>query len=130
MWNGLMFLSEWLYHNARYQYPDWHNQECTDLLHVYAFFLRKGPVQMRKGSLHTLCCHEWSPVSSHLNVICFWISFLTWLEYICIIQAMYDAIQKLDKKFDSLHRKVSEMQHKRLKPLFLKPVSIKCYNHG
>ncbi|NXT01756.1 BEND2 protein, partial [Jacana jacana] len=40
-------------------------------------------------------------------------------------QAMYDAIQKLDKKFDLLHRKVSEMQHARLKPLFLKPVSIK-----
>ncbi|KGL86477.1 BEN domain-containing protein 2, partial [Charadrius vociferus] len=40
-------------------------------------------------------------------------------------QAMYDAIQKLDKKFDLLHRKVSEMQHTRLKPLLLKPVSIK-----
>ncbi|NWW43635.1 BEND2 protein, partial [Pedionomus torquatus] len=40
-------------------------------------------------------------------------------------QAMYEAIQKLDKKFDLLHRKVSEMQHARLKPLFLKPVSIK-----
>ncbi|NXY86937.1 BEND2 protein, partial [Alcedo cyanopectus] len=31
-------------------------------------------------------------------------------------QAMYDAIQKLDKKFDLLHRKVSEMQHTRVKP--------------
>ncbi|NXU80353.1 BEND2 protein, partial [Oreotrochilus melanogaster] len=40
-------------------------------------------------------------------------------------QAMYDAIQKLDKKFDLLHRKVSEMQRTRLKPLFLRPVSIK-----
>ncbi|NXJ62989.1 BEND2 protein, partial [Rostratula benghalensis] len=40
-------------------------------------------------------------------------------------QAMYDAIQKLDKKFDLLHRKVSEMQHARLKPLYLKPVIIK-----
>ncbi|KFP16906.1 BEN domain-containing protein 2, partial [Egretta garzetta] len=40
-------------------------------------------------------------------------------------QAMYDAIQKLDKKFDLLHRKVSEMQHTRVKPLLLKPVSIK-----
>ncbi|KFV55119.1 BEN domain-containing protein 2, partial [Tyto alba] len=37
-------------------------------------------------------------------------------------QAMYDAIQKLDKKFDLLHRKVSEMQHTRVKPLLLKPV--------
>ncbi|NWU81365.1 BEND2 protein, partial [Onychorhynchus coronatus] len=36
-------------------------------------------------------------------------------------QAMYDAIQKLDKKFDVLHRKVSEMQHTRVKPLLLKP---------
>ncbi|NXM05302.1 BEND2 protein, partial [Tyrannus savana] len=36
-------------------------------------------------------------------------------------QAMYDAIQKLDKKFDMLHRKVSEMQHTRVKPLLLKP---------
>ncbi|NWX68094.1 BEND2 protein, partial [Alca torda] len=40
-------------------------------------------------------------------------------------QAMYDAIQKLDKKFDLLHRKVSEMQHTRLKPLLLKPVIIR-----
>ncbi|NWX00452.1 BEND2 protein, partial [Caloenas nicobarica] len=38
-------------------------------------------------------------------------------------QAMYDAIQKLDKKFDLLHWKVSEMQHTRVKPLLLKPVS-------
>ncbi|PKU44925.1 hypothetical protein llap_4769 [Limosa lapponica baueri] len=41
-------------------------------------------------------------------------------DYEC---AMYDAIQKLDKKFDLLHRKVSEMQHTRLKPLFLKPLA-------
>ncbi|NXY69542.1 BEND2 protein, partial [Glareola pratincola] len=40
-------------------------------------------------------------------------------------QAMYDAIQKLDKKFDLLHQKVSEMQHTRLKPLLLKPVIIR-----
>uniref|UniRef100_A0A5F8GCR7 BEN domain containing 2 n=1 Tax=Monodelphis domestica TaxID=13616 RepID=A0A5F8GCR7_MONDO len=35
--------------------------------------------------------------------------------------AMYDAIQKLDKKFDLLHGKVSEMQRTRMKPLLLKP---------
>ncbi|NWU07281.1 BEND2 protein, partial [Cephalopterus ornatus] len=40
-------------------------------------------------------------------------------------QAMYDAIQKLDKKFDVLHRKVSEMQHTRVKPLLLKPVIVR-----
>ncbi|NWS44723.1 BEND2 protein, partial [Probosciger aterrimus] len=40
-------------------------------------------------------------------------------------QAMYDAIQNLDKKFDLLHRKVSEMQHTRVKPLLLKPVIIR-----
>ncbi|KAF1525899.1 BEN domain-containing protein 2, partial [Eudyptes sclateri] len=40
-------------------------------------------------------------------------------------QAMYDAIQKLDKKFDLLHRKVSEMQHTRVKPLLLKPVIVR-----
>ncbi|NXF34305.1 BEND2 protein, partial [Nyctibius bracteatus] len=40
-------------------------------------------------------------------------------------QAMYDAIQKLDKKFDLLHRKVSEMQHTRVKPLLLKHVIIR-----
>ncbi|NWH70657.1 BEND2 protein, partial [Piaya cayana] len=40
-------------------------------------------------------------------------------------QAMYDAIQKLDRKFDLLHRKVSEMQHTRVKPLLLKPVIIR-----
>ncbi|NWH60751.1 BEND2 protein, partial [Geococcyx californianus] len=44
-------------------------------------------------------------------------------------QAMYDAIQKLDRKFDLLHRKVSEMQHTRVKPLLLKPVSINDQRH-
>ncbi|NWR10670.1 BEND2 protein, partial [Paradoxornis webbianus] len=45
-------------------------------------------------------------------------------EVLSYCQAMYDAIQKLDKKFDLLHRKVSEMQHTRIKPFLLKPVSI------
>ncbi|XP_061855245.1 BEN domain-containing protein 2 isoform X2 [Colius striatus] len=43
------------------------------------------------------------------------------MEVLGYCQAMYDAIQKLDKKFDLLHRKVSEMQHTRVKPLLLKP---------
>ncbi|NXT61084.1 BEND2 protein, partial [Chaetops frenatus] len=43
------------------------------------------------------------------------------MEVLSYCQAMYDAIQKLDKKFDLLHRKVSEMQHTRIKPLLLKP---------
>ncbi|XP_041893100.1 BEN domain-containing protein 2 isoform X1 [Corvus kubaryi] len=43
------------------------------------------------------------------------------MEILSYCQAMYDAIQKLDKKFDLLHRKVSEMQHTRIKPLLLKP---------
>ncbi|NWZ36746.1 BEND2 protein, partial [Brachypodius atriceps] len=47
------------------------------------------------------------------------------MEVLSYCQAMYDAIQKLDKKFDLLHRKVSEMQHNRIKPFLLKPVSIK-----
>ncbi|NWH30889.1 BEND2 protein, partial [Chloropsis hardwickii] len=47
------------------------------------------------------------------------------MEVLNYCQAMYDAIQKLDKKFDLLHRKVSEMQRTRIKPLLLKPVSIK-----
>ncbi|XP_074878303.1 BEN domain-containing protein 2 isoform X2 [Buteo buteo] len=45
----------------------------------------------------------------------------TLMEVLSYCQAMYDAIQKLDKKFDLLHRKVSEMQHSRVKPLLLKP---------
>ncbi|NXN35477.1 BEND2 protein, partial [Rhinoptilus africanus] len=49
----------------------------------------------------------------------------TLMEVLSYCQAMYDAIQKLDKKFDLLHRKVSEMQHTRLKPLLLKPVIIR-----
>ncbi|NWW81469.1 BEND2 protein, partial [Climacteris rufus] len=44
------------------------------------------------------------------------------MEVLSYCQAMYDAIQKLDKKFDLLHRKVSEMQHARVKPFLLKPV--------
>nr|XP_021387997.1 BEN domain-containing protein 2 [Lonchura striata domestica] len=43
------------------------------------------------------------------------------IEVLSYCQAMYDAIQKLDKKFDLLHRKVSEMQHTRIKPFLLKP---------
>ncbi|NWU34588.1 BEND2 protein, partial [Hylia prasina] len=46
-------------------------------------------------------------------------------EVLSYCQAMYDAIQKLDKKFDLLHRKVSEMQHTRMKPLLLKPVIVR-----
>ncbi|XP_029459163.1 BEN domain-containing protein 2 isoform X2 [Rhinatrema bivittatum] len=42
-------------------------------------------------------------------------------EVLNYCQIMYDAIQKLDKKFDVLQRKVSDMQHSRMKPLFLKP---------
>ncbi|NXT74285.1 BEND2 protein, partial [Zapornia atra] len=49
----------------------------------------------------------------------------TLMEVLSYCQAMYDAIQKLDKKFDLLHRKVSEMQHIRVKPLLLKPVIIR-----
>ncbi|XP_074048895.1 BEN domain-containing protein 2 [Macrotis lagotis] len=45
----------------------------------------------------------------------------TLLEVLNYCQAMYDAIQKLDKKFDLLHGKVSEMQRNRMKPLLLKP---------
>ncbi|NXW73676.1 BEND2 protein, partial [Hirundo rustica] len=48
------------------------------------------------------------------------------MEVLSYCQAMYDAIQKLDKKFDLLHRKVSEMQHTRIKPLLFKPVSVRA----
>ncbi|NXP41003.1 BEND2 protein, partial [Leiothrix lutea] len=46
-------------------------------------------------------------------------------EVLSYCQAMYDAIQKLDKKFDLLHRKVSEMQHARMKPFLFKPVTVR-----
>lgn len=36
---------------------------------------------------------------------------------------MYAAIQRLDKKFDVLHRRVTEMNQGRTKPMFFKPVS-------
>ncbi|KYO30224.1 BEN domain-containing protein 2 isoform A [Alligator mississippiensis] len=45
----------------------------------------------------------------------------TLMDVLNCCQAMYDAIQRLDKKFDLLHRKVSEMQHTRVKSLLLKP---------
>ncbi|NXX46637.1 BEND2 protein, partial [Tricholaema leucomelas] len=48
----------------------------------------------------------------------------TLLEVLAYCQAMYEAIQKLDKKFDVLHRKVSELQQTRVRPLLLKPVSL------
>ncbi|XP_044285791.1 BEN domain-containing protein 2 isoform X2 [Varanus komodoensis] len=45
----------------------------------------------------------------------------TLMDVLNYCQAMYDAIQKLDKKFDSLHRKVSDMQRTQIKPFLLKP---------
>ncbi|XP_015741515.1 BEN domain-containing protein 2 isoform X2 [Coturnix japonica] len=45
----------------------------------------------------------------------------TLAEVLSYCQAMYDSIQKLDKKLDLLHRKVSEMQHTCARPLLLKP---------
>ncbi|XP_072196397.1 BEN domain-containing protein 2 [Excalfactoria chinensis] len=45
----------------------------------------------------------------------------TLTEVLSYCQAMYDSIQKLDKKLDLLHRKVSEMQHTCARPLLLKP---------
>ncbi|NWT88701.1 BEND2 protein, partial [Lanius ludovicianus] len=49
----------------------------------------------------------------------------TLMEVLSYCQAMYDAIQKLDKKFDLLHRKVLEMQHTRIRPLLLKHVIVR-----
>uniref|UniRef100_H3A652 BEN domain-containing protein n=1 Tax=Latimeria chalumnae TaxID=7897 RepID=H3A652_LATCH len=49
----------------------------------------------------------------------------TLTEILNYCQVMYEAIQKLDKKFDSLQRKVMEVQHVQMKPVFLKPVSIR-----
>ncbi|KAM4701439.1 BEN domain-containing protein 2 [Discoglossus pictus] len=39
-------------------------------------------------------------------------------EVLNYCQAMYETVQKLDKKFDVLQRKVSEMHHARMKPHF------------
>ncbi|NXJ13865.1 BEND2 protein, partial [Odontophorus gujanensis] len=49
----------------------------------------------------------------------------TLTEVLSYCQAMYDSIQKLDKKLDLLHRKVSEMQHTCARPLLLRPVIIR-----
>ncbi|NXA95257.1 BEND2 protein, partial [Melanocharis versteri] len=46
------------------------------------------------------------------------------IEVLSYCQAMYDAIQKLDKKFDLLHRKVLEMQHAHIKPFLFKHVIV------
>ncbi|XP_075445913.1 BEN domain-containing protein 2 isoform X2 [Ascaphus truei] len=47
----------------------------------------------------------------------------TLTEVLNYCQAMYDIVQKLDKKLDMLQRKVSEMHHARMKPHFkLRPV--------
>lgn len=65
-------------------------------------------------------------IPSDLN----WVFVKQYCFHLCFChQAMYDAIQKLDKKFDLLHWKVSEMQHTRVKPLLLKPVSSKGLWH-
>ncbi|XP_075445915.1 BEN domain-containing protein 2 isoform X3 [Ascaphus truei] len=42
----------------------------------------------------------------------------TLTEVLNYCQAMYDIVQKLDKKLDMLQRKVSEMHHARMKPHF------------
>ncbi|NWV00433.1 SCML1 protein, partial [Upupa epops] len=49
----------------------------------------------------------------------------TLLEVLSYCQALYDAIQKLDKKFDVLHRKVSEMQHTHIRPMLIKPKPVR-----
>ncbi|XP_064413543.1 uncharacterized protein LOC102345245 isoform X2 [Latimeria chalumnae] len=48
----------------------------------------------------------------------------TLTEILNYCQVMYEAIQKLDKKFDSLQRKVMEVQHVQMKPVFLKPRTV------
>lgn len=89
--------------------------ECIYYLQILPSF--------REGILPLI---ELSWISSDLNWVL--VKQYCFHSYVCC-QAMYDAIQKLDKKFDLLHRKVSEMQHSRVKPLLLKPVSIKDPRH-
>lgn len=45
----------------------------------------------------------------------------TLVEILNYCQVMYAAIQRLDKKFDVLHRRVTEMNQGRTKPMFFKP---------
>uniref|UniRef100_UPI00398F053F uncharacterized protein isoform X2 n=1 Tax=Pristiophorus japonicus TaxID=55135 RepID=UPI00398F053F len=45
----------------------------------------------------------------------------TLVEVLKYCQVMYAAIQRLDKKFDVLHRRVTEMHQGRMKPMFFKP---------
>ncbi|XP_051869714.1 BEN domain-containing protein 2-like isoform X2 [Pristis pectinata] len=45
----------------------------------------------------------------------------TLVEVLNYCQVMYAAIQRLDKKFDVLHRRVTEMHQGRTKPMFFKP---------
>ncbi|XP_067896514.1 uncharacterized protein [Heterodontus francisci] len=45
----------------------------------------------------------------------------TLVEVLNYCQVMYAAIQRLDKKFDVLHRRVTEMHQGRMKPMFFKP---------
>ncbi|XP_072116810.1 uncharacterized protein [Mobula birostris] len=45
----------------------------------------------------------------------------TLVEVLNYCQVMYAAIQRLDKKFDVLHRRVTEMHEGRTKPMFFKP---------
>ncbi|XP_048448613.1 uncharacterized protein LOC125481293 [Rhincodon typus] len=45
----------------------------------------------------------------------------TLVEILNYCQVMYAAIQRLDKKFDVLHRRVTEMHQGRMKPMFFKP---------
>ncbi|XP_078088506.1 uncharacterized protein LOC144506366 isoform X2 [Mustelus asterias] len=48
----------------------------------------------------------------------------TLVEVLNYCQVMYAAIQRLDKKFDVLHRRVTEMHQGRMKPLFFKPMPL------
>ncbi|XP_067848770.1 uncharacterized protein [Heptranchias perlo] len=45
----------------------------------------------------------------------------TLVEVLNYCQVMYAAIQRLDKKFDVLHRRVTEMHQGRMKPMLFKP---------
>ncbi|XP_041067286.1 uncharacterized protein LOC121290640 isoform X2 [Carcharodon carcharias] len=48
----------------------------------------------------------------------------TLVEVLNYCQVMYAAIQRLDKKFDVLHRRVTEMHQGRMKPMFFKPMPL------
>ncbi|XP_065597419.1 BEN domain-containing protein 2 [Cyrtonyx montezumae] len=121
-------------HSASTQRGNGHIPEKMDFVSLYNKRKRFAPTPVEQNVMRTRegeyedsdsVIYEYEPDYECASVISE-ASYIgdqqkTLTEVLSYCQAMYDSIQKLDKKLDLLHRKVSEMQHTCARPLLLRP---------